>query len=119
MSYHAYRGSRYRAPRYRHSRGRKSSDSPRTPYRESLEFVRKEFFNLHPSTFEQFLDSYGRNYGPNAQQYLRRTYHDWRSGKTGMAGQSERRILECVPPFLDREKQFQILAFYVPAIIRE
>jgi len=36
-----------------------------------------------------------------------------------MAGQTERRILECVPPFLSKDKQFELLSFQVPSVIHQ
>ena len=56
-------------------------------------------------------------YGDGPKQYLRRTYGRWRSGATNMAGQTERRILECVPPFLETSKQFALLSFQIPSVI--
>jgi len=95
-------------------RGRRlhSADSP---YAKSLQLVRREFFKFDPFQFAQFTDFYAHKYGEAAKQYLRRTYAEWRSGATRMAEQTEKRILECVPPFLDTSQQFQILGFYVPA----
>lgn len=36
-----------------------------------------------------------------------------------MAGQTERRILECVPPFLSKDKQFELLSFQIPSVIHQ
>lgn len=36
-----------------------------------------------------------------------------------MAVQTERRILECVPPFLSKTKQVQLLSFQIPSVIRQ
>lgn len=36
-----------------------------------------------------------------------------------MAGQTEHRILECVPPFLSKDKQFELLSFQVPSVIHQ
>jgi hypothetical protein len=88
-------------------------------YYHSLEFVRQEFFNLDVFAFQRFLAFYTRKYGYGATQYLNRTYYNWRSGITSMSKQTERRILECVPPFLEKDKQFQLLSFYIPSVIEQ
>ncbi len=36
-----------------------------------------------------------------------------------MAAETERRILECVPPFLSKAKQFELLSFQIPSVIRQ
>ena len=36
-----------------------------------------------------------------------------------MAGQTERRIMKCVPPFLNKAKQFELLSFQMASLIRE
>lgn len=95
------------------------SHTPSSPYGKSLQFVRAEFFQLDVFTFERFVDFYAMKYGDGPKQYLRRTYGRWRSGVTNMAGQTERRILECVPPFLETSKQFELLSFQIPSVIHE
>lgn len=84
---------------------------------KSLEFVRTEFFKLNRSTFEHFANFYSRKYGSGAEEYLRRTYPRWRSGSTQMSGQTQRRILACVPPFLNTSRQFELLSFQIAAVI--
>lgn len=65
------------------------------------------------------MDFYARKYGDGPKRYLQRTYPHWRSGTTNMASQTERRILVCVPPFLDKVKQFELLSFQIPAVIQQ
>jgi len=36
-----------------------------------------------------------------------------------MAGQTERRILECVPPVLSKEKQFELLSFQIFSVLQQ
>lgn len=110
--------SAYGRPR-RSRGGHYAAAPPRTPYEQSLAFVRNEFFNLDPFAYHRFLHFYRVQYGPGAEAYLQETYASWAAGTTRMSPQTERRILECVPRFLDREKQFRILAFYIPSVIAQ
>jgi len=80
-------------------------------------FVQKKFFSLESWEFRALAHAYGVKYGEGAQRYLLATYEKWRTGHTRMAGKTRRRILECVPPFLDKGDQFKILSFYMPPII--
>jgi len=97
----------------------RTSCSSSSSYGRSLTFVRSEFFQLDPLIFERFTDFYARKYGDGPKRYLQRTYPHWRSGTTNMASQTERRILVCVPPFLDKVKQFELLSFQIPAVIHQ
>ncbi len=97
----------------------KRSASTASPYCSSRQFVLMEFISLDVFTFERFSDFYARKYGSGPQQYMRRTYPQWKSGATKMAGQTVRRILECVPPFLTKEKQFELLALQIPSVIQQ
>jgi len=117
----SYYGRRWYPRRRSHYSRRTSRDtSPSTsPYGKSLQFVRSEFFRLDPFTFERFSDFYAGKYGDGSKQYMRRTYPKWKTGTTNMAGQTERRILECVPPFLPKDKQFELLSFQVPSVIHQ
>jgi ABC-type multidrug transport system fused ATPase/permease subunit len=67
--------------------------------------------------FVALTDYYGKKYGTAPQSYLKRTYEKWKSGETGMSGQTGTRVLECVPRFLGKEEQFQMLQFYIPSIL--
>lgn len=110
----SYYGRRY----YSQSSSRRSSRTA-SPYGKSLQFVRMEFFQLDLFTFERFSDFYAGKYGHGPKQYMRRTYPSWKSGATKMAGQTERRILECVPPFLPKDKQFELLSFQIPSVLQQ
>ncbi|MBU0678119.1 MAG: hypothetical protein KJ626_08360 [Verrucomicrobia bacterium] len=117
----SYYGRRWYPRRRRYYSHQTTGDTPRStsPYWKSLQFVRAEFFRLGPFTFERFSDFYAGKYGSGAKQYMRRTFPQWQSGATKMAGQTERRILECVPPFLPKDKQFELLSFQVPSVIHQ
>jgi len=88
-------------------------------YSKSLKFVRNEFFNLDQLGFDRFLYLYERKYGPGPTQYVKKIYSSWRSGMTKMVRKTEERILICVPPVLNKEKQFKLLAIQIPEIIRQ
>lgn len=113
---------------YRRSSRRRSSTVPasqirhvltESPYSKSLKLVRSELFGFDYGTFDRFARFYADKNGYGPGQYLRKTIHAWRSGRTGMAGTTVSRILECVPPFLSKPKQFELLAYYIPSIIQQ
>lgn len=113
-------GKRFYTRRKWYSRSAMASQSENySPYEQSLEFVRNEFFNLDSLTFARFADFYGHKHGAGAKQYLLRTYSRWKSGVTGTSAQTEYRILACVPPFLDKSKQFELLSFQIPAVVQQ
>ena len=111
----------YRRRRRSHGRQKPQSSRKRTPdsSSQSLEFVRRCFFSFDDSSFSQLADFYSNKYGKGAKQYLLRTYPLWKSGTTKMSGQTEKRILLCVPRFLDAKQQFELLSFQVPRVIRQ
>jgi len=116
--------SRYR--KYRSSKRSLYSDSSNyeryhtsSSYTDSLRFVRNEFFHFNEIAFNNFVGLYSSKYGDGAAQYLRRTYNKWRSKATNMSGQTEKRILQCVPPFMTKEKQFKLLSYQIPTIINQ
>lgn len=116
-----YYGGRWYSHRRKYSSqkiSRKSHHSS-SPYWQSLQFVRAEFFTLDQSTFERFSDFYAGKYGHGPKQYMRRTYPLWKTGATKMVGQTEHRILECVPPFLQKDKQIKLLSFQIPSVIQQ
>ncbi|MCL4216112.1 MAG: hypothetical protein KJ052_03770 [Candidatus Hydrogenedentes bacterium] len=85
----------------------------------SLELVRSEFFSFEPETFDRFARFYATKYGMGAEKYLRKTYPGWRSGTIRMAGHTEARILGCVPRFIQPDKQFELLSYQIPAVLRQ
>ncbi len=87
-------------------------------YMQSTQYIRKEFFGLPPATLSEVLSVYEEEYGAGARDYLVRTLPNWRTGRVGMSGQTQTRILHCVPKFLSPAKQFAILSFYVPEFER-
>lgn len=87
MSSYYGRGWYPRRRRYYSHRTTRDTSQSTSPYWKSLQFVRAEFFRLDPLTFERFSDFYATKYGNGPKQYMRRTYPQWQSGTTKMAGQ--------------------------------
>ena len=90
-----------------------------TAYGRASDFIRNEFFNLDYTALSKVMRLYERDYGTGAYNYLMRTFHKWRRGYVGMSGQTQYRILHCVPRFLSPEKQFTILSFYIPEYMKQ
>ena len=86
---------------------------------ESLTYVQQRFFGFSESTFLGFSEYYQEKYGTGAAKYLHKTYPLWKSGLTGMSGQTAQRILRCVPRFLKPEEQFKLLSFQIPKIVKQ
>lgn len=72
-------------------------------------YIKEEFFNADELVFTQISNLYKQLYGYSAYKYLIDTYNSWKTGNVGLSGQTQRRILECVPRFLSDEKKFYIL----------
>ncbi|MCC6487274.1 MAG: hypothetical protein IT364_07220, partial [Candidatus Hydrogenedentes bacterium] len=116
MGYYHY-NQRWRS--HRATRSTTAKRHPNSAYSQSLAYVKAQFLDLSPSTFESLAIFYSKKYGAGAGSYLGKAYPEWQTGNRKMASQTEKRILQCVPPFLPREKQFKILSFYVPQIIEQ
>lgn len=86
-------------------------------YHEIEKYIKECFFNFSPIELETFSNHYGGMYGLDAMKYLLKTYNKWKTGITKTSGQTINRILLCVPKFLNKSQQFEILRFYIPLII--
>jgi len=71
--------------------------------------VRAEFFNLRPSTLEEFFSGYRQKFGAPAAAYARKTYDSWRLGRTEPSAQTTERLLEILPPFLPMRVKVDLL----------
>ena len=85
-----------------------------TPARNSKFFdveayLKNEFFTADTATLTRILGLYRRLYGDGAYRYLLQTYSSWKTGSVRVSGQTNVRILQCVPKFLSDEKRFYIL----------
>ena len=88
-------------------------------YSRALKFLKTEFFNFDAAAFEQFCLLYGKKNGAQLRQQAEGQYPQWKSGEVRMSAQTVKRVLECVPPCLSREKQFELLCFQIPSVIRQ
>ena len=44
-----------------------------------------------------------------AEQYARKTFPAWKSGKTNLSGQTMQRLVELVPPYLEPEQRMELV----------
>jgi hypothetical protein len=107
-------------PKRRYNQQSTNSDLTRSSsYQQSWSFVRSSLFKFDEFKFELFAAFYGKKYGDGAKQYLCKAHRHWRSGTTKMRRETEKRILSCVPPFLDKPDQFKLLSFQIPSIVEQ
>jgi hypothetical protein len=82
-------------------------------------FVRERFFQFDEVRREFVIMHYSKLYGENAGRYLRDTFRKWETGSVRMSRQSELRILECVPRYMTKEDQYELLLLNAPAITNQ
>lgn len=109
----AYYGRRsYRSWR---SRGYGASQSPSkysalsSLFGGGVEEIRKAFLSLDDEALDELFSDYGAIYKSSAEAYARKTFPNWKSGKTALSGQTMERLIELVPPYLSPETRFSIL----------
>lgn len=73
------------------------------------DFIRDRFFSLGAEEKEALFVFYGIRYGWSAEHYIRKTYGKWRAGEVKMSGETEYRLLSCVPRFLSDEDLFALV----------
>ena len=106
----AYRRRRYQGS-YTNWRAHHSSKRERVAalFGGIDEDIRTAFFNLSPSTLEDFFTHYQTRYGASAASYARKTYTFWKSGETNPSGQTSERLLEALPSFLSLSVKCDLL----------
>jgi len=67
------------------------------------------FLSLDSEALSELLADYGDMHGASAEAYAKNTYPNWKSGKTGLSGQTMERLATLVPPYLSPEQRFKIL----------
>ena len=67
------------------------------------------FLSLDSEALSELLADYGDMHGASAEAYAKNTYPNWKSGKTGLSGQTMERLVTLVPPYLSPEQRFKIL----------
>lgn len=102
---------RYRAyyPRERWAVRSEASASER-----ARQVILREFFDLDGPTLARVIQLYGSEYKKGARKYLEATFDRWRTEEVKPRRSTQDRILHCVPRFLPPDKQFSILALYIP-----
>jgi hypothetical protein len=102
-------------------RGRSKPKSAGTYFADSRPdssraFVRDRLFKFDAPQRQALVKHYGYLYGEHAGRYLREVIGQWATGSVRMTAQSERRILECVPKFMTREEQYELLLLSAPTL---
>lgn len=82
----------------------------------SRAFVRDRLFKFDAPQRQAMVKHYGHLYGEHAGRYLREVVEQWATGSVRMTAQSERRILECVPKFMTKEEQYELLLLSAPTL---
>lgn len=102
MSYYRYSKSYNKRPLYKPASKKEYSF-------DIYKYLKKEFFNADNETFRLIAKFYRTHYGDSAYSYMLNTYSSWKSGSVGVSSLTMRRIVECVPKFLNPEKRLYIL----------
>ncbi|PIG30230.1 hypothetical protein CLU93_4566 [Janthinobacterium sp. 35] len=107
-----YNRRRYKSWRSRGS-GRSSAPSKFTVlsalFGSAIERIRYAFMNLDEDALDELFSDYGAIHGDSAERYARKTFPNWKNGKTNLSGQTMERLVELVPPYLSSEQRFSIL----------
>ena len=74
------------------------------------EDIRRAFFNLSPVDLESLFTRYGDQFGHGAERYSRRTYEEWRAGRTQMSGETLGRLLDLVPDYLSTATKVHLVS---------
>lgn len=111
MAYYGYGSGRRR--RYRGWSGRSVGPSK---YQEltrlfgaAVGAIRGAFLMLDEEAVDELLTDYGEIHGEAAERYARKAYPKWRSGETGLSGQTMERLVALVPPYLSPVQRFEIM----------
>lgn len=109
--YGGYRRRSYKSWRSR-GYGRSSAPSKYTVlfrnFGAVVEEIRKAFLALEDDALDELLKDYGAIHGDSAESYARKTFPAWKSGKTGLSGQTLERLVELVPPYLEPEQRMEL-----------
>jgi len=65
--------------------------------------------HLDEGARDELFSDYGAIHGSSAERYARKTFPKWKSGLTGLSGQTMQRLVQLVPPYLAPEQRFSIL----------
>jgi hypothetical protein len=99
----------YRRRRRWHSSGPSKKTVLLYQFGEVVQDVEHTFFHLPSYELEALFLDYGENYGKSAESYARRTYGDWKSGRTKLSGSTAERLLELLPQHLSASERFDLV----------
>ena len=88
-------------------------------YSQAIKFLKNELFSFDEADFSKFCTLYEQRNGPGSRQQVELRFPEWKEGHTRMPGKMVKRILECVPPCLSKEKQFSLLGFQIPSVLHQ
>lgn len=71
--------------------------------------IRKAFLEFSDDALNELFQDYGAIHGASAEQYARKTFPAWKSGKTNLSGQTLERLVELVPPYLEPEQRMSLV----------
>lgn len=71
--------------------------------------IQKIFFALNAQSLDALLKKYGSLHGKNAEKYARKTFPKWKSGQTALSGQTAERLLNLIPPYLPKNKKYELI----------
>ncbi len=71
--------------------------------------IQKIFFGLKPQSLDMLFIKYGELHGKNAETYARKTFSNWKSGKTTLSGQTAERLLNLIPPYLPQNVKYELI----------
>lgn len=101
--YYGYRSSS------RYSSGSSKKSDLRRLFGDIVQDIERTFLNLPPPKLHALLHDYGLVYGYSAESYARKTYFDWKAGRTKLNGTTAERLLEILPQHLTVNERFELL----------
>ena len=71
--------------------------------------IQEIFFSLNTQSLDKLLNKDGQIHGNNAEKYARKTFSNWKSGKTALSGQTAERLLNLIPPYLPKNIKYELI----------
>lgn len=71
--------------------------------------IKQIFFSMSDTQLDFIFSAYGGSYGKNAEHYARKTFKQWKTGKTILSGQTAERLLQLIPPYLSTQQRFDLI----------
>lgn len=75
----------------------------------AVDDILQAFQDFDEDDLDGLFSDYGAIYGDSAEEYARRTYPKWNTGRISLSGKTMGRLVQLVPPYLSAEKRFSIL----------